>query len=190
MKLKREQWQYDRRTVDPADFIFLDESGAKTNMTRLCGRAPRGERVHDDAPAGHWRTTSMISAIGLQGVVGSMAIEGATDGPAFLAYVQHVLAPNLKPGQIVVMDNLSAHKQCAVIDAIEAAGCACWFLPPYSPDLNPIEQMWSKVKQFLRQRAARTFHELIEAIGEALASVTATDCRGFFAGCGYTQEQS
>jgi len=132
----------------------------------------------------------MISAIDMNGVGGSMAIEGATDGPAFLAYVRHCLVPNLRPGQIVVMDNLSSHKQRAVVEAIEAAGCECWFLPPYSPDLNPIEQMWSKVKEHLRQYAARTFEELIEAIGEALASVTAADCCGFFAGCGYTQDQT
>lgn len=130
----------------------------------------------------------MISAIGVAGVAGSMALQGATDGPAFLAYVQQVLTPNLRAGQIVVMDNLSAHKQRAVVEAIEAVGCEAWFLPPYSPDLNPIESMWSKVKAHLRQRAARTFEQLIDAIGDALATVTATDCQGFFAGCGYTQK--
>lgn len=177
-------------SVDPRRLVFLDESGAKTNMTRLRGRALSHERLHAMAPAGHWQTTSMISAIGLEGVVAAMAIEGATDALAFEAYVARCLVPNLKRGQIVVMDNLAAHKGRVVREAIEAAGCELWFLPPYSPDFNPIESMWSKVKAHLRQIAARSFERLIEAIGQALRAVTAADCRGFFQGYGYMHEST
>ena len=130
----------------------------------------------------------MISAISLEGVVASMALPGATDGVAFETYITRLLVPQLKPGQIVVMDNLSVHKRSGVLEAIEAVGCAVWFLPPYSPDLNPIESMWSKVKASLRKLAARCFEPLIHAIGQALHTVTAADCRGFFEGYGYTHE--
>lgn len=132
----------------------------------------------------------MISAISLEGVVASMALPGATDGLAFETYVTQLLVPQLKPGQIVVMDNLSAHKRGGVIQAIETIGCAVWFLPPYSPDLNPIESIWSKVKATLRRLAARGFEPLIHAIGQALHEVTAADCRGCFKGYGYMHEKS
>lgn len=157
-------------------------------MTRLRGRAPSHERVHATAPAGHWHTTSIIGAIGLEGVVAAMAVEGATDGPAFEAYVRHCLAPNLRPGQIVVMDNLAVHKHRAAQAAIEAVGCEVWFLPPYSPNFNPIESMWSKVKAHLRRLAARSFDRLIDGIGQALQAVTPDDCRGFFRGYGYMHD--
>jgi transposase len=186
----RQQWWQAASQVDPACFVFLDESGGKTNMTRLCGRAPSDQRVHAQTPVGHWQTTSMISAISLEGVVASMALPGATDGLAFENYITRLLVPQLKPGQIVVMDNLSAHKRSNVIEAIEAVGCEVWFLPPYSPDLNPIESMWSKVKASLRKLAAPSFEPLIHAIGQALHGVTAADCRGFFEGYGYMYDLS
>ena len=132
----------------------------------------------------------MISAISLEGVLASMALPGATDGMAFETYIARLLVPQLKPGQIVVMDNLSAHKRSSALDAIEAVGCEVWFLPPYSPDLNPIESMWSKVKASLRKRAARRFEPLIHAIGQALHEVTAADCRGFLEGYGYMHDLS
>lgn len=190
MKQKREDWHTQKGPIDPARFVFIDESAAKTNMTPLRGRALRGQRLYAKAPHGHWQTTSMISAISLQGVVGSMALPGATDGDAFEAYVRQILLPQLKPGQIVVMDNLAAHKRPSVIKAIESVDCEVWFLPPYSPDLNPIEQMWSKVKTLLRRCAARSYEPLMQAIASALAAVTAEDCQGFFAGCGYRNKIS
>lgn len=166
--------------------IFLDESGAKTNMTRLRGRAPRGQRVHARTPHGHWKTTTMISSIRLNGATACMALEGATDTESFRAYVQSVLLPTLQPGDIVVMDNLSPHKSDPTLALIAQAGATVRFLPAYSPDLNPIEMMWSKVKNQLRGSEARTQAELVSAIGQALAKVTPGDALNWFAHCGYS----
>ena len=171
--------------IEPQQLVFVDESAAKTNMTPLRGWALRGERVVADVPHGHWGTTTMIGAVRLHGVDAAMVIEAATNAMVFETYVEQVLVPTLRPGDVVVMDNLSAHKSVAVREAIEAVGAELLFLPPYSPDFNPIESMWSKVKQFLRRAAARTFDTLVAAIGDALRSITLDDCQGFFAGCGY-----
>ncbi len=154
-------------------------------MTRLRGRAPRGERVHASAPAGHWQTTTMIAAIRLTGQTAALAIEGATDTAVFQVYVREVLCPTLQPGDIVVMDNLSPHKNETTLALIEAVGATVLFLPAYSPDLNPIEPMWSKVKQALRSAEARSWEALLAAIATALASVTAQDAAAWFAHCGY-----
>lgn len=166
--------------------IFLDESGAKTNLTRLRGRAQRGERVNASCPAGHWQTLTMISSLRLDGSTACMALEGTTDTETFRAYVRAVLVPTLRPGDIVVMDNLSPHKCDQTLVLIANAGAAVLFLPAYSPDLNPIEKMWSKVKALLRGAEARTPAELITAIGQALAQVTPQDALGWFASCGYS----
>lgn len=166
--------------------IFLDESGAKTNLTRLRGRAPKGQRVHGRAPGGHWQTTTMISSIRLDGSTACMTLEGATDTASFRAYVQAVLVPTLRAGDIVVMDNLSPHKSDPTLALIRQAGAEVRFLPAYSPDLNPIEMMWSKVKQWLRSVEARTSADLITAIGQALARVTPHDALNWFAHCGYS----
>lgn len=166
--------------------VFLDESGAKTNLTRLRGRAPRGERVQASAPHGHWHTTTMISSIRLDGSTACMAIEGATDTEVFQAYVRGVLCPTLRAEDVVIMDNLSPHKNDLTRSLIEEAGASVLFLPAYSPDLNPIERMWSKVKQFLRSAGARTCEELVEAIAQALQTVTPQDAMGWFASCGYS----
>jgi len=166
--------------------IFLDESGAKTNLTRLCGRALKGERVHASTPHGHWHTTTMISSIRLNGSTACMALEGTTDTESFRAYVGEVLLPTLQPGDIIVMDNLSPHKSDPTLTLITNAGAQVLFLPAYSPDLNPIEKMWSKVKNLLRGAEARTPADLITAIGQALAQVTAQDALGWFASCGYS----
>jgi transposase len=167
--------------------VFLDESGAKTNMTRLYGRAPSGARCHFAAPHGHWQTTTMISALRCTGVIpeASMVMDGPTDAMMFRGYVEQCLAPALRPGDIVVMDNLSSHKVTGVAEAIEAVGAALLYLPPYSPDLNPIEKLWSKVKSLLRRSAARQMNPLITAIGEALQAVTANECLNYFRSCGY-----
>jgi transposase len=164
----------------------LDESGAKTNLTRLCGRALKGERVHASTPHGHWQTTTMISSIRLDGSTACMALEGTTDTESFRAYVAQVLAPTLRPGDIVVMDNLSPHKSDPTLALIRSAGAQVLFLPAYSPDLNPIEKMWSKVKGLLRAAEARTSAELVAAIGQALAKITRQDALGWFVSCGYS----
>ena len=164
----------------------MDESGAKTNLTRLCGRAPKGERVHASAPGGNWHTTTMISSIRLDGSTACMALEGTTDTESFRAYVSAVLVPALRPGDIVVMDNLSPHKSDPTLALITNAGAQAIFLPAYSPDFNPIEKMWSKVKNLLRGAEARTPDNLITAIGQALAKVTPQDALGWFTSCGYS----
>ena len=155
-------------------------------MTRLRGRAMRGERVQGSAPHGHWQTTTMIASIRLDGSTACMAIEGATDTEVFRAFVRRVLAPTLRAGDIVIMDNLSPHKNDLTLLLIEQAGASVLFLPAYSPDLNPIEKMWSKIKQSLRSTQARTRESLIDAIASALQKVTAQDARGWFASCGYS----
>jgi transposase len=172
--------------LDPARLVFLDESGAKTNMTRRCGRAQRGKRVHASQPYGHWQTTTMLSSIRLDGSTACMTIEGATDTEVFQSYVREVLCPTLHPGDLVVMDNLSPHKHNPTLRLIEETGASVRFLPAYSPDLNPIEKMWSKVKQCLRTAEARTWEELQRAIAAALACVTARDAMNWFASCGYS----
>jgi transposase len=165
--------------------VFIDESGAKTNMTRLYGRAKQGQRTVDDTPSGHWYTTTMISSMRLDGSTACMVVDGATNKDVFQAYVQHILLPTLKTGDIVVMDNLSAHKNQKVRDLIESVGAQLWFLPPYSPDLNPIEKMWSKIKSILRTIKARTKESLINAVAKALNKITANDAKGWFQSCGY-----
>jgi len=155
-------------------------------MTRLRGRAARGERVRARAPAGHWQTTTMLASLRLDGSTACMTIEGATDTEVFQTYVQVVLCPTLRPGDVVVMDNLSPHKHDAILQLVEHTGAAVRFLPAYSPDLNPIEKMWSKVKAWLRSAEARTREELQTAIAAALACVTAQDAMNWFASCGYS----
>lgn len=174
----------------PERLVFLDESGAKTDLTRLYGRALGGARVVDSAPHGHWCTTTMLSSIRLDGSMAAMVVEGPTDGDVFGVYVAQVLVASLRPGDIVVMDNLAPHKMPRVVAAIEAAGAEVWFLPPYSPDLNPIEKMWAKVRAFLRRVKARTKETLWKAIAAALRVVTAEDARGWFRCCGYAHIQS
>ena len=155
-------------------------------MTRLRGRAQRGERVHASAPGGHWQTTTMLSSLRLDGSTACLTIAGATDTEVFQTYVRAVLCPALRPGDLVVLDNLSPHKNAQTLQLITQAGAEVRFLPAYSPDLNPIEKMWSKVKQSLRSAEARTCEELLRAIAAALATVTAQDARNWFASCGYS----
>lgn len=166
--------------------IFLDESCAKTNLTRLRGRAPKGQRVHAACPCGNWHTTTMIGALRLDGSTACMSIEGAADTDVFDAYVRQVLFPTLREGDLLVMDNLSPHKNQTTLQWLAAAGVEVLFLPAYSPDLNPIEKMWSKVKNFLRSVQARTPADLVEAIGNALRSITPQDAIHWFASCGYS----
>lgn len=155
-------------------------------MTRLRGRAPRGTRCHAQAPCGHWQTTTMISSIRLDGTTACMTIAGATDTEVFRAYVQKVLCPTLRRGAIVIMDNLAPHKSDPTLALVAQAGAEVLFLPAYSPDFNPIEKMWSKVKASLRVTEARTPEELTPAIATALAKVTPKDALHWFASCGYS----
>lgn len=155
-------------------------------MTRLRGRAMRGKRLHCQAPCGRWRTTTMISSVRFDGSTACMTIEGAANADIFRAYVKEILLPTLSPGDVLVMDNLSAHKNAATLDLLAQAGVEVAFLPAYSPDLNPIELMWSKVKNHLRSAEARTPDELLAAIASGLATVTAKDAANWFAHCGYS----
>jgi transposase len=155
-------------------------------MTRRRGRAPCGERVYASTPHGHWHTTTMISSIRWDGSTACMAIDSATDTEVFQTYVRQVLCPTLRPGDVVIMDNLSPHKNEETLFLIEATGAEVRFLPAYSPDLNPIEKMWSKVKTLLRGAEARTQAALIEAIAVALRKITPQDAINWFASCGYS----
>jgi transposase len=158
-------------------------------MTRRYGRAVRGERVQDAVPAGHWRTLTLLAALGLGGVRAAMTVEAPTDGDVFLAYVEQVLAPRLEPGEVVVLDNLPAHKVAGVRALIEARGAQLLYLPPYSPDFNPIEQAWSKIKELLRALKARTLPLLDDAVTAALAAITPDNAVGWFRHCGYRIHQ-
>lgn len=185
MKAARQLWHEHLKDVPIEKLVFIDESGAKTNMTRTRGRAPRGVRVVEAVPNGHWSVTTMISAIRTSGPFAAAVVNGATDSDVFRTYVEHVLVPELSAGDVVILDNLQPHKAAGVREMIESAGATLLYLPPYSPDYNPIENMWSKVKQHLRTAAARTFQSLQEAVTSALHSVTPSDCLGFFRNCGY-----
>lgn len=158
-------------------------------MTRAYGRARRGERVREGTPAGHWKTLSILSAIGTAGVVATMLVEAPTDGEVFLSYLEQVLGPKLLPGQTVVMDNLAAHKVAGVREAIEARGAKLLYLPPYSPDFNPIEKAWSKLKQYLRRVKARTVEQLQQAIALALPTITPGNAQAWFRHAGYALQQ-
>jgi len=169
--------------------VFLDESGVTTEMTRRYGRAARGERVQDAVPAGHWRTLTLLGALSLGGVRAAMTVEAPTDGDVFLAYVEHVLTPRLEAGDVVILDNLPAHKVAGVRALIEARGAQLLYLPPYSPDFNPIEQAWSKIKERLRAAKARTLPVLEDAVTAALAAITPDNAVGWFRHCGYRIHQ-
>ena len=154
-------------------------------MTRLYGRAFDGERAYDSVPHGHWSTTTMVAALGLSGARAPFVIDGAMDTEVFRVYVEQILVPELKPGDIVVLDNLRCHKDSYVQRLIEKAKAQVWFLPPYSPDFNPIEKMWSKIKAYLRKVCARTQEALYQSIAEALTTISVTDIEGWFKSCGY-----
>lgn len=168
----------------------MDESGVTTSMTRPWGRAPKGERINEATPLGHWEVLTTIGAMSLRGIDASMTVNAATDGDVFTAYVEQALCPKLKPGDVVVLDNLSAHKVPGIRERIEACGAQLLYLPPYSPDLNPIEKAWSKFKKFLRDAKARTKEALDQAVTDALKSITADNASAWFRHCGYGIQQS
>ena len=183
--LRRQAWFDAQPDLDPKRLVFIDETGTSTKMARRCGRSPRGERCRAPVPHGHWKTTTFVGALRLEGMTAPMVLDGAMHGAAFIAYVEQVLVATLKPGDIVVMDNLPAHKPAAVRQAIEAAGAELHFLPPYSPDLNPIEMAFSKFKAFLKKAAARTVGDLWDAIAKGIDTLTPDDCENYFAAAGY-----
>jgi len=169
----------------PTRLKFIDESGVNFAMTRRYGRAPKGARVIDAVPQNHGPNVTMLGALGLHGIDAVMTVEGATDTEVFLAYLEHVLAPTLRPGDIVVMDNLRTHKVDEVQPAIEGRGAHLIYLPPYSPDLSPIEHCWSKLKTALRTAKARTREALDTAITHALTTISASDAHHWCTDCGY-----
>lgn len=174
---------------EAAQIVFLDESGTQTNMTPRYSRAPRGQRAVGSAPRNHEKNTTLVAALSLTGLAAAMTLEGALDGDAFVAYLRHFLLPTLAPGAIIVLDNLSVHKDKRVRPLITGAGCLLVYLPAYSPDLTPIEQAFSKIKEYLRRVGARTREGLAAAITAAMATVTAQDAKGWFTHCGYTTQQ-
>jgi transposase len=171
--------------MDPARFIFLDETGTATNMVRRYGRSPSDRRLVAAVPHGHWRTTTFVAGLRQSGIVAPLVLDGPMTGPAFRAYVEQFLAPALGPGDVVVLDNLAAHKVDGVRRAVAAAGASLLYLPPYSPDLNPIEQLFAKLKALLRKAAARTKDELWATIGRLLDACAAAECASYLRHCGY-----
>jgi transposase len=171
--------------VTAAQLVFVDESGVHTQMTRRCGRSPVGQRLVCPVPHGHYQTSTLIAAVRLTGPQAPWLFGGAMNGALFLAWVKQGLVPGLQRGDVVIMDNLATHKVAGVREAIEEAGARLEYLPPYSPDLNPIENLWSKVKQGVKSRGPRTARQLFNAAGAAFATVTPEDCQGFFLHAGY-----
>jgi len=177
---RREEFAARIQSISPERLIFLDESGVTTSMTRLYARGMGGRRLHEATPGGHWKILTILGAMSLSGMIATMTIEEPTDIDIFLAYVEHLLYPVLKPGDVVVMDNLSAHKAPAASEWIEKAGAEVLYLPPYSPDLNPIEKAWAKLKQLLRAVKARSKETLDQAITELLPSITPDNAKAWF----------
>jgi transposase len=185
VKARREQWKAAQPAMGPARMWFVDETAAKTNMCRAYGRAPVGERLVCPVPQSHWKTTTFVAALGPAGLAAPLVIDGAMTGDLFAAYVERVLVPELRPGDVVVMDNLACHKRAGVRRAIEAAGCTLEYLPPYSPDLNPIELAFAKLKALLRKAGKRTVEGLWEFLGGALDAFSPAECANYVRHCGY-----
>ena len=171
--------------MDPARFVFLDETGTATNMARRYGRSRSGAGLVAAVPHGHWRTTTFIAGLRQSGIIAPLVLDGPITGTAFCAYVEQFLAPALAPGDVVVLDNLAAHKVQGIREALAAVGASLLYLPPYSPDLNPIEQLFAKLKALLRKAAARTRDALWRAIGRLLATVPPAECVNYLNHCGY-----
>jgi transposase len=186
----RATWLVRQCGWNPEKLVFIDETWAKTNMTRSRGRAPRGERLVDYVPHGHWKTTTFLAALRVTGMTAPLVVDGAINGDIFLAYVRQHLAPTLKPNDIVIMDNLSSHKLEGVRAAIEAAGARLVYLPPYSPDFNPIELVFSKLKALLRKFGERTMDALWQRLGTLLDSFSRSECQNYFRHCGYLSSRS
>ena len=185
MQAQRSWWQVEMLGIDPKHLVFIDETGANTKMSRRYGRARRGQRVVAKEPHGHWKTTTFVAALRHDGLTAPTVIDGAMNGEMFLAYVRQELVPTLRPGDIVVMDNLASHKKAGVRKAIETVGARLVYLPPYSPDFNPIEQVFAKLKGLLRGAAERTVSGLWNRIGELLDHFSREECLNYYRHCGY-----
>jgi transposase len=181
----REAWFEGQLDLDPTRIVFIDETAANTKTARLYGRAPRGKRCRAAVPHGHWKTTTFTAALRRDGIAAPMVLDGPMSGEAFLAYVEQALVPELRPGDVVIMDNLPAHKVAGVRQAIETAGASLKYLPPYSPDFNPIEMAFAKLKSLLRAAAAPTIPDLWTAINDALRRFTPQECANYLAAAGY-----
>lgn len=182
---RRSQWGLYQNRIDPARLVFIDETWTKTNMAPLRGWAPVGQRIRAKVPHGRWKTMTFLAALRHDRIDAPWLIDGPINGERFLLYVEKVLVPTLKPGDIVVMDNLGSHKGKAVRHAIRQAGAKLFFLPKYSPDLNPIEQLFAKLKHWLRKAAARSVETVCDAIGDILTSVTPDECSNYLTNAGY-----
>ena len=185
---KRQRWKTYQPRLDPARLVFIDETWAKTNMTPLCGWAPRGRKLLAKIPQGRWRTLTFLAALRYDRVDAPCVIDGPIDGVSFLAYVEQILVPTLKPGDIVIIDNLGSHKGKGVRRAIRATGARLFFLPQYSPDLNPIEQLFAKLKRLLRKAAKRTIEATWQQIGTLLSAFSPQECANYFRNAGYASE--
>jgi transposase len=186
VKEKRAAWAERMPGLDPDRLVFIDETGANTEMTRRYGRAPRGQRLVDAVPHGHWKTTTFVAALRSEGLVAPMVVDGAMNGDLFVAYAEQVLAPTLRAGDVVVLDNLASHKRVAAVRAVERAGGSVVYLPPYSPDLNPIEQAFAKIKARLRAAELRTIDKVEEFFGTVHDAFTAEECGNYIRHAGYT----
>lgn len=183
--IRRQEWFENQPNLDPDRLVFIDETWASTKMARTHGRAPRGQRLLAAIPHGHWKTTTFVAGLRNGGMIAPMVLDGPINRELFQEYVEQVLVPELRPGDTVIMDNLGSHKGVAVRAAIEAAGASLLYLPPYSPDLNPIEKAFSKFKAKLRKAAARTVETLWAAIGEISETFSPAECANYFVSAGY-----
>jgi transposase len=182
---RRAMWKVEQLGLDPRKLIFIDETWAKTNMTRLRGRAPIGQRLVEKVPHGHWKTTTLIAALDHRGIRCATTVDGPINGEVFIAFIHQVLTPKLRPGDLVVLDNLSAHKVAGVREAIASVGAEVVYLPPYSPDLNPIELAFSKLKQLMRSAKHRRMEDLWRDTQRMLDAITPSDAHNFYRHCGY-----
>lgn len=185
MAIARERWQANQGLLDPSRLIFIDETGTSTNMARLRGRCRRGQRLIGKVPHGHWKITTFVAGLRSNAITAPFVIDRPMNSAIFRAYLEQCLVPTLKTGDIVVMDNLSSHKSSEVREIIEAAGAKLLYLPPYSPDFNPIEQAFAKLKAHLRKAAERSIPALWDRIGSILDTFSAAECQNFFSHAGY-----
>ncbi len=185
MAARRKLWRAAQPFIDPDRLVFLDETGVNTKMARLYGWSPVGERCRDSAPFGHWKSLTFVAGLRLSGLTAPWVLDGPMDGQAFRVYVRQVLAPTLRRGDVVVLDNLPAHRVAGIRDAIIARGAQIFYLPPYSPDMNPIEMAFAKLKALLRHEPARTIDSLVDSIGHLLQRFPPAECAKFFQAAGY-----
>jgi transposase len=182
---RRQRWRSWQSGLDPSRLVFIDETWIKTNMAPLRGWGPKGKRLRGFAPHGHWRTLTFLGALRCNRLAAPCVFDGPINGECFRAYVEQQLVPVLEPGDIVVMDNLGSHKSAAVRQMIQAAGARCWYLPPYSPDLNPIEQAFAKIKHWMRQAQKRTIEDTWRYVGYLVSTIEPGECANYFANAGY-----